>query len=230
MDMAQEMIRHKTPIPPNILVMEDEPSVAKGLEMVLTEEGYTVDVAMTGHDALDILDKKTFDLLVADLRLPDINGLDVIRTVKAKKPETGVVVITGYANVNTAVDAMKLGSYDYLPKPFTEDEIKTAVEGALHGKQSVSTGTVIQNVEQKEQERLIQKREVTRVLDRTTQDQEFWKLLMNQGSVILEGYQLSLEAKAAIVSGDLEWIISHVGPLTEKQLGFIYRRLEREAW
>jgi PleD family two-component response regulator len=84
MNVMQETIRHGPAIPPNILVMEDELSVAKGLEMVLTEEGYIVDLAMNGKDALDIFDQKTFDLLVADLRLPDINGMEVIRSVKGE--------------------------------------------------------------------------------------------------------------------------------------------------
>ncbi|KPJ78442.1 MAG: hypothetical protein AMJ54_03635 [Deltaproteobacteria bacterium SG8_13] len=230
MTVTQETIRHGPTIPPNILVMEDELSVAKGLEMVLTEEGYAVDLAMTGKDALEFFDRKAFDLLVADLRLPDINGMEVIRTVKAKKPKTGVVVITGYASVNSAVDAMKLGSYDYLPKPFTDDEIKIAVEGALKGKDTPPSDTVIEKVEKKEGEKLIQKEEVLKVLDRTVEDQEFWKALMQQGSAVLANYRLSPEAKAAIVSGDLAWIDKHVGPLSKEQLAFIYKRLEREVW
>ncbi len=230
MNVTQETIRHGPSIPPNILVMEDELSVAKGLEMVLTEEGYLVDLAMTGQDALDIFGRKPFDALVADLRLPDINGMEVIRTVKTTKPDTGVVVITGYASVNSAVDAMKLGSYDYLPKPFTDDEIKNAVEGALKGKHSVPSDAVIEKVEKKEGEKLIQKEEVTRVLDRTVEDEKFWKALMQDGSAVLENYRLSSEAKAAIVSGDLAWIDKHVGPLSKEQLAFIYKRLEREVW
>lgn len=230
MDVLQETILQEPKIPPNILVMEDEFSVAKGLEMVLTEEGYTVDLAMTGKDALDIFDQKTFDILVADLRLPDINGMEVIRTVKAKKPDTGVVVITGYASVNSAVDAMKLGSFDYLPKPFTDDEIKTSVEDALKGHYAASSDSVIERVEKKEAETLIQKEEVIKVLDRTIVDQAFWRALMEQGSAALENYQLSTRAKAAIVSGDLAWINKHVGPLSKEQLAFIYKRLEREAW
>lgn len=230
MNVTQENIRDAPAIPPNILVMEDELSVAKGLEMVLTEEGYAVDLAMTGKDALEFFDRKAFDLLVADLRLPDINGMEVIRTVKAKKPKTGVVVITGYASVNSAVDAMKLGSFDYLPKPFTDDEIKSAVEGALKSKQAVPSDSVIEKVERKEEEKLIQKEEVIRVLDRTVEDREFWKALMQHGSAVLANYRLSSEAKAAIVSGDLAWIDKHVGPLSKEQLAFIYKRLEREVW
>ena len=81
---------------PQVLIMEDEASVAKGLGMVLSEEGYSVDLAMTGRSALDSFNQKIFDLLVADLRLPDVNGMDVIKQVKEEKPETEVIVITGY--------------------------------------------------------------------------------------------------------------------------------------
>jgi len=80
------------------------------------------------------------------------------------------------------------------------------------------------------QDKLIQKREVIQALNRTADDSEFWRDLMENGSVALEGYHLSSEAKAAIASGDLKWINENVGELTQKQLMFIYKRLEREAW
>ena len=137
MNAIQEISVTEQGLPPHILVMEDEASVAQGLKMVLSEEGYDVDVAMTGGSALDTFNKKGFDLLVADLRLPDIDGMEVVRQVKEKKPETEVVVITGYSSVDSAVEAMKLGAYEYLPKPFTDDEFKNAVEGALKEKTTV---------------------------------------------------------------------------------------------
>lgn len=230
MNTTRESVWYIAPPPPNILVMEDERNVAKGLEMVLTEEGYSVDLAMTGKDALAVFGKKVFDLLIADLRLPDINGMEVIRSVKARRPETGIVVITGYSSVNSAVDAMKLGSFDYLPKPFTEDEIKNAVQGVLKGKRAISTDTVLRKVERKEEQKLIQKEEVLRVLARTNEDRYFWKALLEQGSEVLAGYQLTREAKAAIASGDLQWVMREIGPLSTKQLAFLYKRLEREAW
>jgi len=119
--------------------MEDESSVAQGLQMVLTEEGYGVDLAMTGQSALDTWSQKGFDLLVADLRLPDMDGMDVIKRVKAKKPETPVIVITGYASVPSAVEAMKSGVVDYLPKPFTEEEFMARVDKALKARREAPT-------------------------------------------------------------------------------------------
>ncbi len=127
----QEALDFQDPSWPQVLIMEDEASVAKGLGMVLSEEGYHVDLAMTGRSALDSFNQKMFDLLVADLRLPDIDGMEVIKQVKRRRPETEVLVITGYSTVNTAVEAMKLGAFDYLAKPFTENEFLSAVKGAL---------------------------------------------------------------------------------------------------
>lgn len=229
MNLYQEAIQNKFPMPPQILVMEDEFNVAKGLQMVLTEEGYAVDVAMTGYSALEKFDNKYFDLLVADLRLPDIDGMEVIKRVKSNRPDTEVVVITGYSNVPSAVNAMKMGVYDYISKPFTQEEIKTAVEGALKDKQELPS-TDHETIAD-EDERLIQKREVLRVLNRTFQDDDFWSELMEKGSQALEKYRLlSAEAKCAVVTGDLNWIKEHVGDLTAEQLHFIYKRLEREVW
>lgn len=214
---------------PRILIMEDEPSLAEGLKMVLSEQGYHVSLADTGIGALGSLTRKTFDLMVADLRLPDMDGMEVLRMVRETKPETEFIVITGYASVVSAVESMKLGALDYLPKPFTEDEFKTAVEKAIKMKKEGLPEEKIASAVT-EEERLIQHREVTRVLDRTAQDRAFWKELMEIGSGALKSYRLSNEAKAAIVSGDLRWINQNVGELTQKQLMFIYKRLEREAW
>jgi len=132
MNPVQEAVRTADNPWPQILLLEDEASVAKGLQMILDEEGYyAVDLAMTGRGALDTFRRKEVDLLIADLRLPDIDGLEVIKQVKHDRPDTNVIVITGYSTVNSAVTAMKLGAADYLSKPFSEDEFVSAVKGAL---------------------------------------------------------------------------------------------------
>lgn len=226
MNQLQEMMGTEPQWHPNILLMEDEINMAKGLQMVLEEEGYDVDWAMTGRSALDKFSKRYFDLLVADLRLPDIDGMEVIKKVKEKRPETEAIVITGYPSVSSAVESVKLGVYDYLRKPFTEDEFKGAVEGVFKRKEASIEEILVRT----EEDRLIQKEEVIRVLDRTSEDKEFWRELMEEGSAALKDYRLSIEAKGAIVSGDLNWLKKHVGALTKDQLRFIYKRLEREAW
>ena len=229
MTRLQENTTTNFEVSPHILVMEDDLNVAKGLEMVLSEEGYSVNLAGTGELAMEAFRQKRFDLLVADLRLPDIDGMEVIKQVKEAKPETEVIVITGYGTTATAVEAMKLGVHDFLPKPFTEDQIKKAIDEALQEHVEHLAEPVIQKAET-EEEKLIQKREVLGVLSRTTEDTDFWADLMENGSLALADYKLSGEAKAAIASGDLKWINENVGELTQKQLMFIYKRLEREAW
>jgi DNA-binding NtrC family response regulator len=226
MYQMQTALRSEAAYRPHVLLVEDEFSVAKGLEMVMTEEGYDVDLANTGREALHkFWTKDNFDLMVADLRLPDIDGMEVIQRVKEKRPETKVIIITGYPSVSSAVQAVKMGVSDYLRKPFTDDELLTAVGTALKEK-----GSMEELISETQKERLIQRQEVIRVLDRAYQNKTFWQKLMETGSEALQDYRLSRTAKAAIVSGDLNWIRENVGELNEQQLLFIYKRLEREAW
>jgi PAS domain S-box-containing protein len=147
-----------------ILIMEDETGVAQALQIILTEEGYGVDLAATGQGALDSASRKDFDLLVADLRLPDMHGMDVIRRIKKSQPETEVIVITGYASVGSAVEAMKTGAVDYLPKPFTDDQFKSAVEEALKERDRVYPEDLLLSTRQR---KLIGRTEVVRVLRKT---------------------------------------------------------------
>ena len=195
--------------------------------MVMGEDGYVVDVANTGQGALNKFGMQEFDLIIADLRLPDIDGMEVIQQVREKRPETKVVIITGYPSISTAVQAVKMGVSDYLRKPFTDDELRAAVETAMKDREKRSMEALIAETEK---ERLIQRQEVIRVLERAYQNRAFWGDLMEHGSEALADYRLSLNAKAAIISGDLNWLRENVGELTEEQLLFIYKRLEREAW
>jgi DNA-binding response OmpR family regulator len=227
MNTIQETTRYEPAYKPHVLLVEDERSVARGLEMVMHEEGYDVDLADTGRGALDKFKAGEFDLVVADLRLPDIDGMDVIQHVREKQPQTSVVIITGYPSVSSAVQAVKMGVSDYLRKPFTDDEFKAAVRSALKEKKKESMEKLIVETQN---ERLIQREEVIRVLDRASQNEDFWRVLMENGSDALTEYRLSSKAKAAILSGDLNWIKNNVGDLTKEQLEFLYKRLEREAW
>lgn len=224
---VQEIAGGRPAFHPHVLLVEDEFSIAKGLQMVMTEVGYDVDVADTGLAALNKFRAKQFDLLVADLRLPDIDGMEVVRSVMDSKPQTKVVIITGYPSVATAVKAVSMGVSDYLRKPFTDDEFITAVEGALKDKGKASLEHFLAATEQ---ERIIQRQEVLRALDQASRDENFWQDLMDNGSSALQDYRMSRAAKAAIVSGDLNWLRANVGELSAAQLLFITKRLEREIW
>jgi len=111
-----------------ILVIEDEPSMRIGLACTLENAGYQVVSEESGHAGLDEYEKGTFDLVITDLRLPDINGIEILRTVKRRRSETGVIVITAYAEVKTAVEAMRAGAVDYISKPFEADELLLIIE------------------------------------------------------------------------------------------------------
>ena len=219
----------KTTTQPHILIMEDDLNVAKGLKMILDEQGYNVELQGTGFGAMDAIGKYDYDLLMADLHLPDIDGMQVVKQVKESKPDTEVIVMTGYATSSLAVNAMKLGAHDFISKPFTEEQVKTAIKEALDYSASKNISENLSPAGS-ENNKSIEKREVINVLNRTCEDEDFWAHLMEEGSAALAEYTLTSEAKAAIASGDLQWINENIGELTQKQLMFIYKRLEREAW
>lgn len=117
-----------------ILVVDDELSMREFLEILLTKEGYAVSCAESGEDACTILDGEAFDLVITDIRMDNIDGLGVLRKVKEVNPETPVIMISAYATAETAVEAMKEGAYDYIPKPFEVEEFKKILRDAIHRK------------------------------------------------------------------------------------------------
>ncbi len=114
-----------------ILVVDDEESIRTSLATVLKSRGHSVGSFGDGASALAAAIDGDYDLLVVDLSLPQTSGLEILREVKAKKPDIPVIVITGFASPQSAVEAMKLGAYDYLTKPFDLDEVEMIVERAL---------------------------------------------------------------------------------------------------
>ena len=117
--------------PSHILVVDDELSMRELLDVLLTREGYHVSLAENGKMAMAMLAVEPFDLLLCDIRLGDITGLDVLRAAKKRHPDTVVIMISAYATTETAVEAMNAGAYDYLPKPFDNAELKHAIAEAL---------------------------------------------------------------------------------------------------
>ena len=111
----------------NILVVDDEEIVRESLCNWLQEDGYQAEAVEDGFKALDIIKKKPWNVLFVDLKMPGMDGLEVMRRAKALQPELPIVIITAYATVNTAVEAMKEGAYDYLVKPFNPEEISLII-------------------------------------------------------------------------------------------------------
>ncbi len=114
-----------------ILIVDDEQSMRDVLSIMLKRAGYGVTTASDGEEAVGHIHKEIFDLVITDLRMPKMGGLDVLKTVKASSPETVVLVITAFASAESAVEAMKHGAYDYLTKPFQVDEVQLIIRNAL---------------------------------------------------------------------------------------------------
>ena len=114
-----------------VLVVDDEPSMRDLFAIMLRQAGYEVSVADGGETAIERLKAESFDLVVTDLRMRKVDGLTVLKAAKEHAPRTVVLVVTAYASTETAVEAMKLGAYDYITKPFKLDELKVTVANAL---------------------------------------------------------------------------------------------------
>ena len=115
----------------SILVVDDELSMREFLQIMLQKQGYQVATASQGEEALALLDRKNFDLVICDIMMPRVDGMQVLRQVKEADPQAQVVMITAFASTESAVEAMKLGAYDYITKPFKVDEIKLVIANAL---------------------------------------------------------------------------------------------------
>lgn len=115
----------------SILVIEDEKNMREILKMLLEGEGYEVSVAKDGSEGLDFLNKDIFDLLITDIRMPKADGFQILKKTQEVSPDTLVIMITAFGTTESAVEAMKLGAYDYIHKPFKIDEIRLVVKNAL---------------------------------------------------------------------------------------------------
>ncbi|MCB0364761.1 MAG: sigma-54-dependent Fis family transcriptional regulator [Bdellovibrionaceae bacterium] len=116
---------------PRILVVDDEESIREFLDIMLRKEGYEVTCAEDGQKALDILKKKSVDMVISDLQMPNMTGIELLRHVKDQFPDMLFMMITAFGSTETAVEAMKLGAYDYLTKPFKIDEVRINIANAL---------------------------------------------------------------------------------------------------
>jgi DNA-binding NtrC family response regulator len=114
-----------------ILVIDDEDIVRLSCSRTLVPEGYELKMAKNGPEGLQMLEEDTFDLVLTDLKMPNMDGIEVLANIKEKWPATDVVIVTGYQTVETAVKAIKLGAFDYIEKPFTPDTLIATVSNVF---------------------------------------------------------------------------------------------------
>lgn len=117
-----------------ILIVDDEESIRDFLSIMLKKEGYEITLAEDGQVALDLLKKKSFDMIISDLQMPRVEGMELLKKVKAQCSDTAFLMITAFGTTETAIEAMKLGAYDYIMKPFKADEVRLIVNKALRSK------------------------------------------------------------------------------------------------
>jgi DNA-binding NtrC family response regulator len=202
------------------LVIDDEQIVLDSVSKILKDEAFEVDVSLSGREGRDRAIQRHFDIVLTDIRMPDIGGMRVLRDVKRAKPSLPVVIITGYATVKSAVQAMKLGAADYLEKPFTPEQLLKSVASALD----------IAATQEPEVQELIHGEEMIRVLERAASDSEFFTNLLEYATDVLDDYELTGPEKLALLTGDIEWIEEQIGTLTRSQRRWLELRRSAEIW
>lgn len=129
-----------------ILIVDDEEIIVRSCERILSDKKqYIVDSVMDGSEALRIIDETDYDIIVLDIMMPKIDGLEVLQQVKERYPDIDVIMMTGLSQVQTAVKAMKLGAFDYLPKPFDPDEFKHVVDRALERRRLLAENRMLRS-------------------------------------------------------------------------------------
>jgi DNA-binding NtrC family response regulator len=118
----------------HILIVDDEPLITRSLSEVLALSGYSVTTACDGKEALELLKKYMMDIVITDIRMPDIDGISLLKNIKITSPETPVILMTGYGSIESAVEAMRYGAYDYITKPIQDNEIKIVIERIMQAR------------------------------------------------------------------------------------------------
>ena len=203
-----------------VLVIDDERIVLDSIVKILKDEQFEIDVNQSGRQGLEWALQRHYDVVLTDLRMPDIGGMRVLRDIKRAKPALPVVMITGFGSVQSAIQAMKLGAAEYLEKPFAPDALVETVKKALH----------IAATKPPEDPGVIHKTEILRVLEQAAKDHNLVYELLHHPADALEGFNLTANEKLALLTGDIQWIEKHVGQLSATQRKWLEARLSAEIW
>jgi ActR/RegA family two-component response regulator len=121
----------KAPASKSILVIDDEVAVNNNIRKILAKKDYAVDQAITKEEALEKIRARSYNIVLLDLKIPGVKGLELLKAVRDFNQSAKVIIITGYASIETAVESARMGAVDYLPKPFTPDEIRNVTDQAF---------------------------------------------------------------------------------------------------
>lgn len=165
----------------NILVVDDEPLMRQFLEETLKRKGFTVDAAKNGKEGLSHLKVKTYDLVLTDMKMPDISGLEIVKKTKELSPHTLIIVMTAFGTIENAVEAMRLGAFNYLLKPFTPDAIETLIEKGKEHLALVHENTYLREQLSSKVEIIAESSAMKKVLE------EAKRIAKSQASVLIHG-------------------------------------------
>lgn len=189
-----------------ILAIDDEQIVLDSVKKILSAEDCEIDVFLQAGAGIYQAITKDYDLVLTDIRMPNIDGLQVLRDIKRFKPHMPILIITGYATIHNAVMAMRLGATDYIEKPFMPEQLVQAITSAIE--------KAARNPH--EEQTIIHVNEVLNILERGASDEEFAHKILNNGDEALDEYDLTGPEKLAIITADVTWIEDQIGALAPK--------------
>ncbi len=126
-----------------LLIVDDEDIVHKSCQRILRRENYIIETAFSAEEGLEKLENTSYDLIISDLMMPGIGGMEFLKIIKERKLDVTVIIFTGYATAETARQALKQGAFDYIPKPFTPEEFRDVVKNAIKSRQDESTAQML---------------------------------------------------------------------------------------
>jgi DNA-binding NtrC family response regulator len=124
-----------------ILVVDDEATVCRSIRQALLCDDYDIDIALSGEEALRMDSGNAYEVMVVDLMMPGLNGLDLLRSIKAKNASAQIIMVTGYPTMKNTLQAMQIGAFDFLPKPFLPSELRKIVARALAARKEGEGGS-----------------------------------------------------------------------------------------
>jgi DNA-binding NtrC family response regulator len=124
-----------------IMIVDDEDTVCRSIKKALARDEYDIDVALSGEDALKMEKQKSYDVIIVDLMMPGINGMELLKSLKSVSPAVQVVMITGYPTMKNTLQAMQIGAFDFLPKPFLPHDLRNLVARALDARDKAIGGS-----------------------------------------------------------------------------------------
>jgi len=196
-----------------VLIIDDEQVVLDSVDKILTSYGYDISTTSKAGIGVRRATNEPFHIVLTDIRMPDMDGLTVLRDIKRVKPTLPVLIITGYATVDSAIQAMKLGAVNYIEKPFTPEELVRAVVSAMD-----SSSSILQ-----EEQTIIHIKEMLEVVKKGAKDPKFARKVFEQEGDVLEKYHLTHAEKLAIITGDIDWIEDQVGTIEPERKQWLTR-------